>query len=210
MKKICEFCGNEYDIPKWRYEKSRYCSRTCKDNSSKAKNNVVCAICGKPFHLKQSHIDRFKGDIGFCCSRECNKEQMRRRMSGEKNHQYGLKGELNASFKHGLTKRRNNSCSEYLYYVGEWYAKRHSGGRITYHRFLVELHHSLFDDKFFEEIDGWFYLIDGYEVHHIDLNHNNNDLSNLQVLSKSEHVRLHNLIRPMKRDKSNGQFIKDK
>lgn len=32
---------------------------------------------------------------------------------------------------------------------------------------------------------------DGYEIHHKDLNRNNNDISNLECLSKSDHRKLH-------------------
>jgi HNH endonuclease len=35
------------------------------------------------------------------------------------------------------------------------------------------------------------YLLPGEEVHHIDGNTLNNDINNLQLLSKSEHARLH-------------------
>ena len=32
---------------------------------------------------------------------------------------------------------------------------------------------------------------DGYEIHHRDLNHDNNDISNLQLLTTEEHKQLH-------------------
>ena len=36
-----------------------------------------------------------------CCSKECSIELRKIRMSGENNHQYGLKGALNSSYKGG-------------------------------------------------------------------------------------------------------------
>lgn len=208
ISKRCECCGKTYEIPHWREHKSKYCSRKCSDLSKKANNNVVCAICGKPFHLKQSHIDRYDAKLGFCCSKECHREQMKIRMAGSGNHQYGLKGRLNASFKEGVRISENNSIFEEMYYVGDWYKKNNEHGRVKYHRYLVELNHTIFDNSFFEEIDGWFYLKDGYVVHHKDFNHSNNDLTNLQVVTKSEHIRIHNLANPRKRNSKNGQFIK--
>ena len=199
VKKICLQCGIEYEVPHWR-KNSKYCSTECRQNSLKAQANVTCSICGKSFHLKPSHINRFKGELGFCCSKECTKEQMRIRMTGKGNHQYGLKGELNASFKQGSTSRKNNKLNETMVYVGDWYKKNNENGRVTENRYLVELNHSLYDECFFEEIDNWFYLRDGYEVHHKDLNHNNNSLDNLDVLTKSEHISLHNRLRDNKRD----------
>lgn len=119
-----------------------------------------------------------------------------------------MKGPLNSSFNNGITIKRNNSVSERMVYIGEWYAKPHENGRIKEHRYMVELNHEYFEDKFFEEIDGWFYLRDGIEVHHIDFNHTNNDISNLLPMTKSEHVSLHNRHRNQKRCQ-NGQFVKN-
>ncbi len=46
------------------------------------------------------------------------------------------------------------------------------------------------------------------EVHHKDLNHNNNVLENLEILTKGQHRSLHNKLRNQKRN-NNGQFIKE-
>lgn len=45
--------------------------------------------------------------------------------------------------------------------------------------------------------DGWDFLTipEGYEVHHIDENTNNNDIENLQLYSKAEHAKFHALDR---------------
>lgn len=209
ISKKCECCGEIYEIPHWREHKSKYCSKKCSTEASKAPKNVVCAICGKPFHLKQSYIDKYEAKLGFCCSKKCQTEQMRIRMTGEGNHQYGLKGKLNASFKEGKLLQKNNNLTEVMYYVGEWYKKSNEHGRVKYHRYLVELNHNLFNSDFFEKIENWYYLKDGYFVHHIDFNHNNNDISNLQVVTKSEHTRIHNLANPRKRSSKNGRFIKE-
>ena len=208
ITKKCLICGKDYEVPHWRDKSSKYCSATCQRESLRAKPNMICAICGKPFHSKQSHIDKCKRDLGLCCSKECLREQKRIRMSGEKNHQYGLKGHLNASFKKGNLLTRNNNLVEIMYYVGNWYKKNNENGRVKYHRYLVELNHDLYDASFFEKIDNWYYLKEGYVVHHIDFNHNNNDISNLQIVTKGEHTRIHNLANPRKRNSKNGQFIK--
>lgn len=209
VKKICQQCGKEYEVPHWRTQKSKYCGVDCQRNSLKAKPNVECTICGKPFHLKQSHIDSCKGDFGFCCSKKCFAKVQKIRMSGSGNHQYGLKGSLNASFKNDILKKNNNGLCEMMVYIGDWYVKPTQNGRISEHRYVVELNHDFFQSYFFEKIGDWYYLKDGYEVHHKDFNHSNNNLSNLQILTKSEHVRLHNIARPRERNKENGQFIKN-
>lgn len=168
----------------------------------------MCVVCGKPFHRKPYHIKRVKGKFGLCCSRDCLKVLKKEMMKGSNNHQYGIKGKGNASFKNGEIQYQNNGLTEIMVYVGEWYAKSHSSGRITKHRFLVEQNYELFGVNNFVKIGDWFYLKDGLEVHHIDLNHNNNELSNLQVLPKGEHRRVHNLANPRKRNLK-GQFIKE-
>lgn len=207
IDKICLICGKEYQVPHWRKDKSKYCSVDCQRTSLKAAPNLICPICGKHFHRKPYHIKRCKGDLGFCCSKSCDTELRKTRMSGENNHQYGLKGKLNASFIDRDLLKKNNRLNEQMVYVGDWYKKYNTNGRVTKHRYLVELNYYLFDESFFVEIENWFYLKKGYVVHHIDNNHNNNELSNLQVLTRGEHSRLHNKLNKIKRNQK-GQFIK--
>lgn len=195
INKKCLICGNEFQIPHWRDKTAKYCSKECQRKSLRAKPNLVCPICGKMFHRKQYHINRCKGDFGFCCSKECDRQLRRVRMTGRGNHQYGLKGELNSSFINRDLIGNNNNLKDVLVFVGCWYKHYNENGRITKHRYLVELNHELFDSFYFEEIDGWFYLKKGYEVHHKDCNHNNNEIENLQILSKGEHRRLHNKLK---------------
>jgi hypothetical protein len=206
IEKVCQICGKTFKVPHWR-ENAKYCSRECSDKSRIAKTNLVCAVCGKPFHRKPYHLKRYKGEFGFCCSKSCSAILRVEMMSGENNHQYGLKGCLNSSFKHSELTHKNNKFNDVMIYVGDWYAKSNSRGRITKHRYLIELNHSLFDEAFFEKIGDWFYLKNGLEVHHKDLNHNNNELNNLEVLTKSQHRKLHNKLHNQKRNKK-GQFTK--
>lgn len=168
--------------------------------------NMICPICGKAFHCKPSKLQKTKQGYGFTCSRVCSAKIRQQALKGEGNHQYGKRGRNNASFLAGTRKLKNNTVREMMIYVGEWH-KKSASGRVKEHRYLVEQNHSLFGDEKFELIDGWYYLKDGYVVHHIDHNHNNNSIDNLCVVSKSEHVRIHNLAHPRPRD-AKGKFIK--
>lgn len=200
---ICQICGKSFTTPHWR-NNVKYCSQECQHRGIHAKPNTICSVCGKEYHLKPSQKSKIKES---CCSRECAKEIKRLRMTGQRNHQYGLRGNLNASYREGVIHKKNNKVTDNFIYVGTWYLKSNGDCRVVEHRYLVEKNWHLFDNEFFEEIDGWHYLKDGIEVHHKDFNHDNNDLSNLIPLTKSEHISIHNKARNQKRN-SLGQFIK--
>lgn len=152
---------------------------------------MVCAACGKLFHGKPSHFKRFKGKEGFFCSRECAKVGMRLRMTGENNHQYGLRGSLNASYKGNEIQKRNNSLSETLVYVPNHpFADKNQ--RITKHRLVVEQNAHLFDGKWFVEIGGKPYLSKCAIVHHKNGDHSDNRVENLEILTRGQHTHLHN------------------
>lgn len=157
--------------------------------------NLICPVCGREFHRKPSYIKKAKWKDKICCSSSCNKSIRKVMMSGEGNHQYGLRGHRNSSFIKGNRARKNNRLNEVMVYVGEWYAKPSWSGRIPEHRYLVELNHEVFGNEKFENIKDWYYLKDGYTVHHIDGNHSNNSLDNLMVITRSEHTRIHNALR---------------
>ncbi len=168
-------------------------------------NNLVCPICGKAFHRKPSVIAKAVWKDGICCSLECSREIRKTKYKGESNHQFGLRGKRNPTFIDRKIFRKNNKLTEVMIYVGEWYNGAEHG-RVKEHRYVVELNYLQFGEDKFEEINGWHYLKKGYVVHHLDHNHSNNSLTNLTVLSKAEHTRLHNLANPRKRN-SKGQFI---
>ncbi len=159
--------------------------------------NTTCQWCGKPMHLKASHLALRKH--GATCSRECERYYRREWFSGSGNHQYGLKGPLNDSYKNEELSAHNHNCIDKLVYVGGWYKRPNIKGRIEKHRYLVEKNHNLYPSEFFDFDDGWYYLKKGLVVHHKDGNHDNNDLNNLDVLTRGQHTRLHNKLRDRSR-----------
>lgn len=158
--------------------------------------NCVCPVCGKKFHIKKYHKDRFKT---HCCSMECEKEFRREQMSGDKNHQYGLKGYLNASWK------SDERTSYYGYKLIRCleHPFANCDGFVFEHRLLAEEY--LMTDAESIEIDGKRYLRPDLYVHHIDGNKTNNSIDNLMIVTKSEHKRIHNILDPRERD-SLGRF----
>jgi len=164
--------------------------------------NATCAICGKGIHAAPSKL---KATKVICCSMECSKKWRSIAMSGQGNHQYGLKGEKNASFKGRRTMKKNNHQYDIFEYCPDHpYANK--SGRVKLHRLIVERNLEAFSSEYFEVINGEPCLKKQYYVHHKDGNHDNNSLDNLEIVTRSEHRRIHNLEQPQAKDPVTGRF----
>jgi NTP pyrophosphatase (non-canonical NTP hydrolase) len=205
IKKTCEHCGAEYNIPHWRNEKSKFCSRVCSDKSKKAKPKTECKQCNKLFHKKKSRIEKSK--IGNFCSNKCLYEFKKEYFKGENNHQYGLKGHLNSSFKGDEILDINHGNVDIKVYSPN-HPHKDKDSRVLKHRLIVEENYLLFDLKYFDFINGKYYLKRNIDVHHKDFNHDNNSINNLEPITRSEHTKLHNLQKIKLRDKK-GRFMKE-
>ena len=159
--------------------------------------NTKCPHCGKPFYVKPYTLKRNRHT--FCCM-ECNIEARREWMSGKNNHQYGLKGALNPSWK------SDERISVYGYKLIRVLDHPFKNGddMIFEHRLVADKY--LLTKENSVEINGKRYLNKGFEVHHLDLDKLNNDASNLVVLTKSQHRSLHNHLSKMIRDKKTGRI----
>lgn len=168
----------------------------------KAENNVTCEICGKEYHMKPSHLKRFKHHT---CSRECCNKLKSILYKGTGNHQYGLKGDRNASFKgECLVKRNNGNTDIFVYAPDHPYANKN--GRVTLHRLVVEENYNHFNIKYFEEINGKIILRKDSHVHHINGNHDDNNIKNLMPVTRSEHRSIHNNEVIIVRDDKTGRI----
>lgn len=187
----CKYCGKEFTkINTSEYPKD-YCSYICYENWRKFNDppNCKCAVCGKDLYIKPSHLSSRKHKE-VTCSKKCSNKLRETTYLGANNHQFGLKGNLNASFKGPIIDHKNHSLTEVMVYVPN-HPKANRNGRVTIHRYTVEQNWEKFDSKFFEEINGIRILKSGYVVHHKDCNHSNNNIENLEVLTKSEHMKKH-------------------
>ena len=187
ITKICKQCGKEFDVPEYRKD-AKYCCDECKHKALHGDLNCECEVCGKKFHLKLYALKKSKHHT---CSRECLNKLKSTLYKGEGNHQYGLKGDKNSSFKGTVIMRKNNGLIERMVYnPNHPYTDRN--GRVKEHRLLVEQNYEKFDDKYFEIINGKYYLKKNVDVHHINFNHNDNRIENLIPLTRAEHTKLHN------------------
>lgn len=160
--------------------------------------NIKCPVCGKKFYCRPSRI---KKQAFVCCSKECS-SQYRRNLYPEAERtckNCGKKFRVNPAYI-----SRGDRCdfcsrkcffefqrkhpeeffgeAKYGYWDGHKITKDYkghlvcSGGRV--HRLIMEKHLGRKLSK--KEI-----------VHHIDGNRQNNSLGNLEVLTRSEHSKLH-------------------
>lgn len=196
----CEYCGEKFLGHPSRTKATHICcSKKCMGALIKSRQepNCTCPICGKKFHIKPSQKAKYKT---HCCSYERLTIQRRNYMLGENNHQFGLKGQDNPTWKtdvkithYGYRKIRVldhpfRDCNDF----------------VLEHRLVAEQY--LLTEENSIEIDGKRYLKPEYDVHHIDENRLNNAPSNLQILTKQQHRALHNKKHPNSRD-SKGRFI---
>lgn len=190
---VCEICGNSGYTSNSNNFPKRYCSWHCYEQYLKWEKppNCKCAYCKRDMYMKPYRINRAKN--GVTCSSYCNNKLKSIYYSGEGNPQYGLKGNLNDSFK-GETIVYNGYYYEYC----PLHPYATQNGRVRQHRLVIERNYKLFDENFFEEKGGFIVLKQIYDVHHKDGNKLNNEINNLQVLTRSEHTSLHNKIRSEK------------
>lgn len=196
----CCNCGKKYEVIPSRQFKSKYCSKVCSNNAKKAENNVDCTYCKKQFYMKKFQLNRYTRTRGIYCSKSCKYNDLKIKMKGDLNHQYGLKGELNSSFKGKEILKKNGNNIDIRIYKPE-HPLSDVNGRVLKHRLLVEENYHQFDADFFFFENGIYYLKKEYDVHHIDNNHNNNDILNLLPVTKSEHTKIHNKHKIIIRDK---------
>ena len=65
MKKICEYCGKEFNADK---KSRKYCSNECKVKARTKRVKTTCDYCGKDIEVKRCELKRSKHHY---CSKEC-------------------------------------------------------------------------------------------------------------------------------------------
>ena len=202
----CIICGKkDYPVDTKKFPKD-FCSYKCYEEWQKwhKEPNCECAVCHRKMYLKPSRLKRVIN--GITCSKECANILKSEYMKGKNNHQYGLVGDKNTSFK------GNEIISEFGYILE--YCPDHpfphdksvKGTRVFQHRLIIERNYQNFNPEYFIEINGKFYLKPEYSVHHINEIKTDNRLENLQIITRSEHTSIHNKEKELIKD-SLGRII---
>jgi hypothetical protein len=136
-----------------------------------------CEICREMFRTKKSHFDRRK-----TCGKECDAKRRKTLYVGERNPNFGNRGEKCYAWKGG--RRIHQGYVELLMHE---HPMSNKDGCVREHRLIMSDHLGR--------------LLEPHEdVHHIDGNKLNNDITNLVVLTRSQHTSIHNKEKEIVRD----------
>lgn len=191
----CDYCGKELILTKKQFDRNRhhFCSNECSINYRK-RNQIkcVCPVCGNDFTRKKSQINKLKDPEHATCSKECCYELRKILYKGEGNHQYGLTGMKNNSWK--SNERYKDQNGKYTLIRVEDHPFRDKANFVPEHRLIAEKY--LLTNENSIEIDGKKYLKPECVVHHIDFNKKNNAVENLYIFeNEGMHTLFHNLFK---------------
>lgn len=167
---------------------------------------IRCTNCAVEYSLKPSKVNRIKNP---CCSVSCAAKLRSVMFTGEGNHQFGLKGSLNPTYKSDIRVNQHG----YMQIRAVFHPFKDSGNWCFLHRLVMEQY--LKDTgrvDILEPVDGYseLYLGKNYIVHHIDGDKTNNVIANLKIMTLAEHSRLHYPEKCIERNPENGQYISGK
>jgi len=182
---ICECCGKTY-YKSTRNPKQKYCSVACMGKSQRADRTKICPICNKTFEYKYSNKDQ------KYCSNKCS--AMAR--ANKKTIKCDYCGKEFERILSAINKRQKHYCSNECCYLDKAGKERNkpSNGIIMQEGYVF-LHQKPNQYKAKHRIVMEQHLgrkLSSNEiVHHIDGNKTNNDISNLVLVTRAEHVNIH-------------------
>lgn len=108
----CVTCGKEWKAQR---KDSKYCSPSCKPQSSKVRYSVKCSVCGKEKEVTKYRLEHYKD---FYCSKECQNKGYSLKYSGENSARYdkvevecALCGKKFKRNRYEVEKYEKNYCS---------------------------------------------------------------------------------------------------
>lgn len=194
MTRECNVCGKSIVCYKSTYDKKKYCSKECRESVTHLTKH--CIVCGKEYSVAKSRYGNRKNIRYKCCSENC-RDEFHRRNKKDNNHvctNCGLSFNSPRDNKTSMVFCSQKCSKEYM--RGEK-SPFYSGGNITsqgYKAIKIGKKYVLEHRLVVEEHIGRKLKRDE-DVHHIDFNKLNNDISNLLLLKKDEHTRLHHKLK---------------
>lgn len=193
LKIKCEICGKEFLRKKAWIKEHNYCSRAClgKANAERYRKQRImkCDNCGIEFEYTGHHKKR--NDYYFC-SPECGYEFKTKKIYVP----CDWCGKPIYKKRSDAARNKHNFCDEGCYMDFINFEKAGAKNQVVAGKLI---HRGLAEIKIGRKLQP------GEEVHHIDGNHENNDMENLKVLSASEHAKIH--AAQKERDR-HGRFVK--
>lgn len=193
LKIECDWCGKIFERKRAVIHDRNYCSRACLGRANAERFRIQslenCSNCGKEFEYRGHHRGRNKH---FFCCKECS---------------YAFKskkiyvpcdwcGELIYKKRTDVSRSQHHFCDTDCYVdfinFGKAGAKNQRVAGTIVYRKLAEM-------KIGRPIR------ENEEVHHIDGNHVNNSVKNLDIVTVSEHAKIH---AAKKGRDERGRFIK--
>lgn len=192
----CDWCGNEFERKRGSIHERNYCCRACLGKANAARFQAKrpqkqCDYCGKIFDFFGKH--KYRNKHYFCC-KECGFAFKVKKITV--NCDWCGKPFLRK--RSDVARSKHNFCDrgcyqDFINFEKAGARNQRVAGKTLY-RILAEL-------KIGRKLSP------NEEVHHIDGNHLNNNQDNLQVISASEHSKIH---ASQKRRDKHGKFIKQK
>lgn len=181
---ICQMCGKDYIDNRI---ESKFCSRQCAGKAH-ITNMRTCPVCQKVFHAKRtkiiyctpecSRIAHTQKEVVYC--ELCGKELLRTPTVIKKNKHHFCSKEHYDEWLIDHHEKKGVLVNNGIYHHGQGYIFRYQSSKNykAEHRLVMEqcLGRPLRSDEI---------------VHHKDGNKQNNDISNLEIVTRAEHIEIH-------------------
>lgn len=169
----CAYCGKEVYVPKNRVGSFKYCSRSCLAKASINRGTTICQVCGKEFEYISCRTNKAK-----YCSRSCYYKAQHLKGSVDVSCKFcGKIFKTSPSHKRVFCSKECKNKWELDFWTDSFTSVKKCLKR---RRRMVSC-----------EICGYKEHPEILGVHHRDGNHNNNTLTNLQVLCPICHSLAH-------------------
>lgn len=179
ITKKCTVCGVFFIIPKCRDWREHECSSDCKNKKRliiKLKRERSCLVCNKKFFPRKIQIENGGGKF---CSMYCLHQSNIGNINSQETKDKRVKSFINSDYNRNRPKGENHpQYMDVIFRDGYRWAINEQGNKMQEHRLIIEKHIGR--------------KLKSHEiVHHKDRNKVNNELDNLQIMTRSEHAKEH-------------------